>query len=122
MKNIILGMTIFLMVILSLGIVFAMGDKDARRNEVQESLTSAIESTMETMFIKKAYYIEDAETFVADFEEALLVQLGTISDVTVNILEVDTEKGLLSVEIIERFEYMNGKQGSVAFTKTCIFE
>ncbi len=52
----------------------------------------------------KPYSVNSNDELVADFMEALLVQINSDSTVVVNVLDVDYQKGLLSVEVIEKYK------------------
>lgn len=43
-----------------------------------------------------------------------------VTDLKVNVFGVDEENGLLSVEVIANFNYIDGKQGTVSCYKTII--
>jgi len=92
-----------------------------RGQEATDSLRSSIESTMQNLKDVK-YNINDNQTFISDFIQALAIQIESDSTITVNILDVDYEKGLLSIEVIESFTHPNGKPGTVACVKTVILE
>ena len=48
--------------------------------------------------------------------------LDTKSDIIIDIMGVDQEKGILSLKVTEKFSYLNGKNGSVSCDRTVVFE
>lgn len=93
-----------------------------RQNELNDAVDSALKDTVENQFDDTTYSVNSNDEFVADFIEALLIQINSDSTITVNVLGVDYEKGLLSVEVIESYKHPNGNIGAVSAMKTVIFE
>ena len=108
-------------IIISMSIIFTVDGRRISNEETVDSLSSAIESSMQTLTDNK-YKITDNEEFIADFTQALLLQIESDSTVTFHVLDVDCEKGLLSIEVVEQYTHPNGKLGTVACVKTVIFE
>ena len=122
MKSVFLGFGITLCVILSVIIVLTINGRNMRTNELNDALNSSLEETVRNLKDDNTYSINNADEYVADFMEAFLVQINSDSTVTINVLGVDYEKGLLSVEVIESYKHSNGNNGSVSAIRTVIFE
>ena len=58
----------------------------------------------------------------ASFLQALAIQINSASDLTVNILKADMEKGLLSVEATLTWKHPIGTDGSVSSSMTVFLE
>ena len=82
----------------------------------------AVEQALENLKIDKQYSIASTEEFVADFTQRLILGIDSESDITVNILAVDIEKGLLDVEVIETYHQLNGSVGKASYRKTVILD
>lgn len=121
MRNILLGAVLFLMASLSVAIICVAGGRNVRNTEMTESLEQSVESTM-SVLSKNTYTMQNINEFIADFNEMLLLRVESNSDITVNILDVDYEKGLLSIETVENFTHINGKPGTVSCVRTVILE
>ena len=67
-------------------------------------------------------FFEQRYEFIADFMEALLVQINSDCSIKVNVLDVDYQKGLLSVEVIEKYKHPIGTEGQVSVKRTVIME
>jgi len=104
-----------------MSIIYTIDGRRIRKEETVDSLSSAIESSMQALVDNK-YKISNNEEFIADFTEALLVQIESDFTVTINILDIDYEKKILSIEVIEHYQHPNGKPATVACVKTVIFE
>jgi len=107
--------------IVSILIIFTIDGRRIRDQEATDSLRSAIESTMQNLKDVK-YDINDNQMFIADFIQALAIQIESDSTIQVKVLDVDYEKGLLSIEVVEHFTHPNGKPGTVSAIRTVIFE
>ncbi len=94
----------------------------SRSNENTNALVTAIDDSLKNVMEQKAYEISNSNEFIADFLEALLMQYESDSEITVNILKQDMEKGLLSVEVNEKYKHPNGKDGTVSVQRTVIFD
>lgn len=122
MRNIAYGFILLFLFFLTIAIVLSNHGRNVRISEMNDSLSSAVEQSLDNVMSKHDYDISDKEQFVADFTESLLLQIDSKSKITVNVIKADTEKGLLSLEIVEEFTYPNGKIGSVSYNKTAIFD
>ena len=117
MKNVIVMMISAILGVLTLMVVMTMNGRTNRSMELQSSLPSIVESTLENMAVSKKYTINDRNEFLADMVESLAVSLDAASDIKVDVLGCDMEKGLLSVRVTAEYLHPNGKTGTV----TCFF-
>ena len=85
-------------------------------------LEESIEQSLENLKIKKTYSIDNTDEFIADFVQNLILYIESDSEIKVEILSVDIEKGLLDVNVIETFEQPNGSTKSISCRKTVIME
>lgn len=122
MKQLIFGVTAGMLLVLFLGVVIAVQGRTLRQDETEQSLGSAIQNVMEQLAEKKNYAFSDREELIADFLEALLIQINSDSDIEVTILKCRREKGLLSVEVVETYHHPNGKEGKVSARRTMILD
>ena len=122
MKNVIVMMISAILGVLTLMVVMTMNGRTNRSMELQSSLPSVVESTLENMAVSKKYAINDRNEFLADMVEALTVSLDAASDIKVDVLECDMEKGLLSVRVTAEYLHPNGKTGTVTCERTAILE
>lgn len=122
MKNVFLGFGIMLCAVLFLVIGMTIHGRNLRQNELNRAVDSAISDTVENRFDAKTYSVSSRDEFIADFMEGLLVQINSDCTVQVNILDADVEKGLLSVEVVEKYRHPVGTEGKVAVQRTVIME
>jgi hypothetical protein len=116
------GMIALTIVVLFLTIIITVHGRTLRNSEVSQSLGEAMQTTMNHLLSQNAYTIADKDDFVADFLETFLLQVNSDSDITVNILKADYEKGLLSVEVIETYIHPNGEKGQVSACRTILLD
>ncbi len=122
MKSVFLGFGITICSIISIVIVMTLCGTNMRQNELNRAVDSAIKDTVENQFDDTTYSVNSNDEFVADFMEALLVQINSDCSVVVNVLDVDYQKGLLSVEVIEKYIHPIGTEGNVSVKRTVIME
>lgn len=122
MRKIIIGVTMTCFIVIGIVILMTLDGRNIRESEVYDSLTTAVESSMQTLMIDNTYTIQNTDEFVADFLEALMTQIESDSDISVNVIDVDVNKGLLSVEVVEEYTHPNRSKGSVSCVKTVILE
>lgn len=122
MKQAAFGIGAGLMMVFILTILMAGSSQSTRETELKKSLSMAMESTMEQVYLDADYEINSKEELVADFIEALLMQVDSDASIEVNPLCVDLEHGIFSVEVIETFRYSTGKEGRVSCVKTMVLD
>ena len=122
MKNVFLGFGITICAIISIVIVMTLCGTNMRQNELNRAVDIALLDTVENQFDSKTYSVSSNDEFIADFIEALLVQINSDCTVKINILDVDYQKGLLSVEVIEKYKHPIGTEGEVSVKRTVIME
>lgn len=122
MKSTFLGFGITICSIVSLAIILTLCNVNLRQNELNHAVENALKTTMENQFDATTYVADSSEELVADFMEALLVQINSDSHIRVKVLDVDVRKGLLSVEVKEIFQHPIGTEGQVVVKRTIIME
>ncbi len=127
MKHVGIAFMLLMSFAFTLLIVTSCDAKSTRKVELERALNTSMKSCMNNLMQTDTYEPTDGsetkkDLFVADFMQTFLVQIVSDSKVTVNIKEVDTEKGLLSVETVEEFMYPVGIKGRVVCDKTVIYD
>lgn len=122
MKNVILIFTYVVIGALTLGIIVSLMGREARNVELQSNLSNAVEESLANAMEEKNYTIADQNEFLADVTENITEVLDTNSTVDVKVMKADLNKGLLSLRVVESFNYVNGKTGSVKCDRTVVFD
>lgn len=122
MRKIILYIIMGFMLVIVVFSSITVHGRGARKDEIEQGLSEAIEATIHALFEKQSYSFSGRDEFVADFLQGLLLNLKSTSEITINILAADEEKGLLSVEVLETYQHINGKTGMVSAYRTVLFD
>lgn len=112
---------VFLLIITSL-ILFTVYGQNTRQNALEDNLSITVEQALENIKINQSYTVADADEFVADFVQNFIISVDSDSDIKIEILSVDYEKGLLDVNVTETFKQPIGTKKSVSCRKTVILE
>ena len=124
MKNAVIGFFMIVILVISLAAIQTAENRTTRKNELDSSLSEAMEQSMKILTVNPVYHIEKeagSDEFTADFIQGFLMKTTSNSEFTVEILNVDVEKGLLDVRAKARFRQIIG-YGEVSCRKTVILE
>lgn len=121
MKTIVKGFCSIIIVIYFVLIMIGILYKSSRQYEVDTALNSSIMQTMNVLYDKR-YEINSNEELVSEFHRNLLLQINSTSNLIVNVYGLDYQKGLLDVELILEFKYIDGRTGEVSARKTVLIE
>ena len=121
MKNILIGFFCLMFLILcGLGISISSG-KTMRQNELDTTVTSAVEDALNMLADSELYTTADAEQLAADAIQNSLVQADSNSKYTVTVYTADKTRGFLDVEVTEHYK-QPFKAGKVTVRKTAVLE
>lgn len=121
MKNVVTGIMMSIMMALFIIIILTTDDRTIRINEVNTALADALDESLNVLDINK-YSITDTDELIADVTQGLLVQIESDAEVTVNVMDADKDKGIVTVEAVENFRKASGSAGQTAATRTIILE
>ncbi len=124
MRNAVIIFFLIIILVLSGAAIHTAETKTIRKNELDSSLSAAMEQSMKILTINPTYHIErspESDEFAADFIQGFLMNVTSNSDFTIEILNIDVEKGLLDVRIVEKYKQIIG-YGQVSCRKTVILE
>ncbi|GHU45005.1 hypothetical protein FACS1894111_13020 [Clostridia bacterium] len=119
MKNIVIGIC---SVVLIFGVVltaYTLHGRSVRETELSNALSYGMEKAMGMLMAEGSVIPKSDEELVVCFLESFLMQIDSNSVVTVNVLDVDGEMGLLSVEAVLEYKHPIGTKGWVS-QKMCI--
>lgn len=122
MKKVMIAVTLVTAIVIAVLIIFTSNGRAAREEEMSQSLAEAVESSLNEVFLDNTYSIRNTQEFVADFLQYMSIKLSSNSNVTVNVVGIDYEKGLVSMEITGTFKHPNGNDGIVSVQKTVLLE
>lgn len=120
MKNAVMILISAIIGVLTLAIAMTVDGRMNRSMEITGNLPSAVEETVEIMAVNTKYSINNVNEYIADLTENLASVLDTDSNIRVEVLKQDKEKGVLSVRVTEEFKHPNGQAGTVDCERTVI--
>lgn len=121
MKNMLIAFYAAMIAILVILIGFTIHGRSIRQVELDNALKSSMENAM-TLLLYEEGKPETEEKWKAAFLQSLTVQVNSASDLKVDFLEADMEKGILSVEATLTWFHPIGTKGSVSSVMTAIIE
>ena len=122
MKYTIYGISLSAIAILVVAAVMVFSGRNVRRNEMETALNAAIEQSLKQLESKKGYEIGNKQELVADFNRILLLQVESDSDLQVDILTADAQKGALDVRVTETYRNILGLSETITCRKSVIME
>lgn len=122
MKNIIIGICACVLTGILLLTVYTLHGRSIRQTELNQALDAGLKQAVDQTGTGHTDGPRSNEEFIALFLEKFLMQIGSHSDVEVEVLDADYEKGLLSAEATLIYKHPNGKEGSVSSRRTVIRE
>lgn len=124
-------LTIIIM-LLTVSIQNSIENKTVRANEIERATDNACSETMRVVMSDKRFaHIEDMSEaekaeknrLMADMVKTCIIrQITSDSKVDVNVIEADCEKGILDVQVLAEFKYINGRTGKIEKRSTVILE
>ena len=114
MKNVAIITSLVLMTIMTFFIVESLHSREYRTVELSEAVDNALEAAMNNVAANRCYTIHNNDEFVEDFRQLLLTSIDSDSDIDIQVLKADYEKGILAVEVTESFKYINGRTGTIS--------
>lgn len=122
MRNMVIGIcsVVFLLMIILIGsTVFG---RNARQTELDNALNTSMKNALETLDSDRNYIPKTNDELVSVFTQLFLQEIDSKSDATVEVLDVDVQKKLLSAKATLTYNHLNGKKGSITSTKTIVME
>lgn len=121
MKNVVTGIMMSIMMALFIIIILTTDDRTIRINEVNTALADVLDESLNVLDINK-YSIADTDELIADVTQGLLVQIESDADITVNVMDADRSRGIVTMEAVENFIKPTGAAGQTAVTRTILLE
>lgn len=121
MKKVLTAVLSLLIIIIFILIQFTLHGRNARQTELDNALHSSMKQSMDALLVMEGRPQTEEEWKVM-FLQSLASQIESESELTVNILEMDMDKGILSVEAVLKFRHFVGTEGAVSSQRTIILE
>ena len=121
MKKLLMGVFSFVIILLLFLIIFTINGKNIRQTELDGAFDSSMKYAMQLLQLEEGAPQTEEEWKVM-FVDSLRIQIKSASDLEVNILYADMEKGILSAEAILHFTHPNGERAMVSKSGTIYLE
>ena len=113
----------FIVVILITALtILSVESKQDRKDELERVVAAAVKQTVKDSQIKEQKIIKSDKDRIANFVQNVCISLKAKGDISVKVMGVDYKEGLLDVYVLEKFEYLTGKNGTVSVRKCAIYE
>lgn len=121
MKQAVLGTVVLSITLIVASILFSLDSRSIRQQEIENALEEALKSCAD-IWDDSTYTAQTEDEFAADLIQTITTQIESDSAVSIRILDLDNEKGIVSAEAVLKYNYPNGKTGTVSTVKTVIME
>lgn len=122
MKQAVLETVVLSITLIVASILFSLDSRSIRQQEIENALEEALKSCAESIWVNSTYAAQTENEFAADLIQTITTQIESDSAVSIRILDLDNEKGIVSAEAVLKYKYPNGKTGTVSTVKTVIME
>lgn len=121
MKNVVLGIMMSILMSMVILIILTQDDRMIRINEDNTALSNALDESISVIDTGK-YSISNTSQLISDITQGLLMQIESDADITVNVMDADRDKGIVTIEAVEDYKKPSGVSGQAAATRTIILE
>lgn len=121
MRVAITSLCIFICVVLTIGIVFTVNNYHTRKEEVESSLSQAISAAGKKIQLKDNNNPREIKKCISKFVQYLILETNSDSDIDVEILTCDVKRGILDVEVTEKYKWF-GMNKKVSIRRTVVLE
>jgi hypothetical protein len=122
MRGIIISFCLILMMFFTSVIHMSVISKNSREQELKTSLDNCITDTLENLFIHKSYDINNVDVLMTDFCTSFMLSQNANSNITVKLIDVDEQEGLIYIEVDSEFLFPNGKEKTISCRRMVILE
>lgn len=122
MKQVIISAVCVSAILSVLAIQSVIDGKASYVQELEDALSVSVSQTMKEVMEQESFGIENRNEFIAAFLQALVMRTNSDVDMTVCVISADIERGLLDVEVKERFNFLNMGEQEISLRRTVIFQ
>lgn len=121
MRKVVLGIMMSILMSMVILIILTQDDRMIRINEDNTALSNALDESISVIDTGK-YSISNTSQLISDITQGLLMQIESDADITVNVMDADRDKGIVTIEAVEDYKKPSGVSGQAAATRTIILE
>ena len=102
--------------------VLSVQSRNSREDELKKAVAGAVKQTVKASHADGQTDITSDKEMVAHFVNVVSNSIKSDGKISVKVLGVDYEYGLLDVKVSETFNYLNGKEKTITVRKCAIYE
>lgn len=121
MKNIFRGIGFFIVTVLVVLIVLDMSGQSVRKTETNTLANNAPYNAIRVK-VNGQYDIDNIDELVAEVVKEIVLSKETDSKIQIQVLGIDSENGMLDINIIQYIHHVNGKITTTEERRTVILE
>lgn len=127
MKHAIYGFVSVMIIALFIVFLFSVNNRGTRQEETRSQLEQTVDAAVEKVVSENDYFADGAseeeivEHFVADCLQTLSGSITSNSDIVINVLSVNYDSQMLSMEVVEKYTNEQGKVSAANYIKTVVF-
>lgn len=116
MKHTVYGISLAALAMAVVAILLGASGKSVRENEIETALNTAIEQALEQI-TEEGHGAGDDRGLIGDFNQLLLQQVESDSEIQVEILTADVKRGVLDVRITDTYQNILGQERKIVCRK-----
>lgn len=120
MKNTVLLITLMILGMLMLVILNTIYGRMDKRMELESNLSSVVEEIVQEMVFTSTYEKTGMDELMGDLAERLFISIDMVKDVTIDVLQCDMKKGIMSVRVTLSYIHPNAYKGTIVCEKHVI--
>lgn len=117
MKNVILAIFGFMITLYTFSLMFSVLSLETRKNSLENHVARVVEG-----FLESAYQTGSEQEVRQRLVWELSQNIDDSGSLTVDVLALDLQKGIISVKVSEAFRQFNGRMRTIVCEKTAIME
>ena len=122
MKVFVVTFVLGLMLLLSMLINSSIVSDQIRRNAIDQALRLSCYQALQEIKVTNLSEISSEDELKADFIKIFAENIDQSGEYEIQIFVVDKEAGLLDVQVINHYQYLNGIPSEIKVRKTVIYE
>lgn len=117
---IVIGISVIIMIVSMT--LLSVQSKTDRMDELYRAVSAATKQTVAESQIRGQEIITSDKEMVAQFMQILSTGINSTGEVSIEVMGVNYQEGLLDVLVKEKFKYFNGKTDTISVRKCAIYE
>lgn len=122
MKQVIVVIGLAVIAMITSMTLLSVESKSDRQDELNKAVSAAVKQTVAASQIEDQKEITSDKEMVAQFIQIMSTNMNSQGSIFVEVMGADYKEGMLDVLVTQKFNYLNGKEGTVSVRKCAIYE